>query len=286
MQEPVRHHYVPEMLSKRFAAPDGLMYYVKRGPTGAWIDPDRRSPSGMFWLRRYYTKRDEGGGKDWSAEGYFARYLEAPADEILAKLVDRVRRRRPAALTTAERTKLDEFVYFLWKRTPDRVDGADAYQNFEAQLDDTIAEYVSLYGNVPESELQRLRDPKNLARLKENVRIDVQSASPGFVLEGFRRMGVVCGLITRHNKSFIVASNPVAKATSVNERTLGQPSVEVWVPVASDVCLFYVGDRSADRVIELVDGSQVRKVNQVLWGSSSSMATHSLELAKSLISPR
>ncbi|RVD67160.1 hypothetical protein EN751_38275 [Mesorhizobium sp. M4A.F.Ca.ET.029.04.2.1] len=100
------------------------------------------------------------------------------------------------------------------------------------------------------------------------------------------RRGIAILRIVQPKKSFIVGSRPVVKLTAPNRTDLNDPTVEMWLPIASDVA---VGAGQGDGKISLhdtVDERPVRQLNIAIAGQSGTIAAGSAALVKSIANAR
>lgn len=276
MSTPKKHHFVPQMLLKRFCDDDGkLWYFNKRAPH---IGVASSFPQTIFYEKHFYTL-EEGGVKDTSLETYFAQ-LESAANAVLEKICIAARAGRKPGLTTSEKKVWDLFFYFQWKRTPDSINSAMSYVEFEKSLAESVAEFEQRFRLLTEDERQRILSEAGKKRLRENVRVKA-IGDPGSVVQTvLNNMGICIAVVHKPNKSFIIGSKPVVKLTPPDETRLGQPGVEAWLPIAADVAVCAIPERGREIVMTLDNDKWLRGFNAAILRESTLVAGRSEILIK------
>ncbi len=122
MNTPVNHHYVPRMLSKRFANQEGKLHVFDKNYPDKGVQ--KKDPKKVFVKRRFYTQEEEDGTRDTSVETEYLAPLESDSSRIIEKIVDSARRGGPLNLSPGEREIWAEFYYNLFARVPDTLDKA------------------------------------------------------------------------------------------------------------------------------------------------------------------
>ena len=137
MQNPKRHHYIPQMLLRRFTDEDGKLYFFYKGSPGKVIESN---PKDTFVKQHLYTQHDQHGNKDVSVEEEFSK-LEAQASPIIEKIIQATRYGKLPHLTSAEKEIWDEFFCSQWIRIPKWQEDmqksnlvSDALQDFEREV--------------------------------------------------------------------------------------------------------------------------------------------------------
>lgn len=282
MNTPKKHHFVPQMLLRRFCDDGGkLWYYTKKAPH---IGVASGTPQALFYEKHFYTL-DEGGIRDTSLETYFSQ-LEGAANAVIEKVCTAARAARQPGLTVQEKTVWDLFFYFQWKRTPDSISSTISYAEFEKSLAESVAEFEQRFRPLTDEERGRILSEAGKKRLRENARVKA-IGDPGAVVQTvLNNMGIGIAVIRKPNKSFVIGSRPVVKLTPPGETRLGQPDVEVWLPVAADVAVCFIPGKGEEIVITLDDDKWLRGFNATIHQESTLIAGRSEALIKSLVSAR
>ncbi len=114
--QPKRHHFVPEMILKRFTNSRGkLFYFDKRIPSGGVSEASTRE---LFFKKHLYSEFRPDGSKDASLEIELSK-LETRAGEVVEKIVTSAKIGRAPLLTTTEKRTWDTFLGIQLKRLPD-----------------------------------------------------------------------------------------------------------------------------------------------------------------------
>lgn len=262
MNKPKRHHYVPSMLSRRFANQDGRLYFFDKRI------PDRgvqlSTPRNLFVKSHLYTYMHKNGTKDVGVETSLSN-LEGQANSIINKIVDAARERKTPNLTQAEKKTWSKYSYIQWNRVPDvrkRI-GAD---------------------EVPEEWIpQMLRDlggMEEVNRIRNNAWVE-SILDPGIsILTILMKKGLGIVLAQDLGVCFVIGSNPTIKLTHPCRASLTDPSVEFWFPLACDVAVTPIADE-LEKLVE-VDAKAVRYINKCNWEQSSAIAGCSYEIIASL----
>ena len=136
------------------------------------------------------------------------------------------------------------------------------------------------------AEIQRLATPEAKARTVRNVRVQSLQQFSAKVISVLERRGIAVLRITAPNKTFIIGSRPVVKLTGKGRTDLNDPSVEMWLPLASDIA---VGAGRGDGSISLhlaQNGDPVRQLNLAIAKQSTMIAAGSAALVRSIANAR
>lgn len=269
------------MLLRRFCDNAGrLWYYNKKAPH---IGVASGTPQALFYENHFYTL-NEGGVRDTSLESYFSQ-LEGEANTVIEKICTAARAGRQPGLTVSEKRVWDLFFYFQWKRTPDSISSTMSYAEFEKSLGESVAEFEQRFRPLTDEERGRILSEAGKKRLRENARVKA-IGDPGAVVQTvLNNMGIGIAVLRKPNKSFVIGSKPVVKLTPPGETRLGQPGVEVWLPIAADVAVCVLPERGKEIVKTLDDDRWLRGFNAAILRDSTLIAGRSEVLIKSLASP-
>ncbi|TCU13731.1 DUF4238 domain-containing protein [Rhizobium sullae] len=282
MNTPKRHHFVPQMLLRRFCDETGrLWYYNKKAPR---IGVASGAPQALFYEKHFYSL-DEGGVRDTSLESYFSQ-LEGEANTVIEKICAAARAGRQPNLSISEKKVWNLFFYFQWKRTPDSISSKMSYADFEETLAESIAEFEQRFRPLTGEERRRILSEAGKKRLRENARVKA-TGDPGTVVQDvLNNMGIAIAVLRKPNKSFVIGSKTVVKLTSPGETSLGQPGVEVWLPIAADVAVCVVPQRGHEIVMTLNEDRWLRSFNAAILRESTVIAGRSEALIQSLVCAR
>lgn len=281
MSKPRRHHFIPQMLSKRFIDDSGYLYVFEKGNSNKRIDC--RKPKGVFWKHHYYTSETDDGQKDTSLEEDYSK-LESDTSPVIEKIVNAARKGETPDLTEDEKTTWDRFFYTQWKRTPDNMEKVGIDEVFDSTLKETITE-LGAFRPLTNKEKKNFSNPECLARMKKNAQVDAQKINSSKILETLKNKGLSIAKIDYSNKSFIIGSLPIVKLTDGNRTLLSDPTVEVWLPIAHDIAVSPFFERGKEKVIP-INTYHVRRLNRLFFRQSNVIAGRSKELIRSLAFPR
>lgn len=281
MNAPKKHHYVPQLVLRRFCDGDGKLWlFNKKAPH---LGVHSGSPESVFYETHLYSLR-ENGVRDSSLETYFSE-LESSVAGVIEKLCSSGRLGFQPRLTAPEKRVWDEFMWFQWKRTPDSLTSTLSDFDFDRRLEDAIEEFEDQVRPITNLERENILSLPKKKELRENVRVKVMG-HPGFnAQEVLENTGLAVAVVRKPNKSFVIGSRPVLKLTPPGETRLGQAGVEAWLPIAHDVAICVIPGKGNEVVLTLDDDRKLRDFNRTVLGQSTMIAGRSEALVKSLVSP-
>lgn len=236
---PKKHHFVPQMLLRRFCDDSGkLWHYNKKAPH---IGITSSTPKKLFYEKHLYTLNED-GIRDTSLESYFSK-IEGQTNTIIEKICAAARAKSLPDLTVQEKKVWDLSLYFQWKRTPDFISSRTSCADFEESLAEAVAEFEQHIRPLTNKERERTLSEVGKERLRKNVHVKVIGDPGAEVQTVLNNMGIGVAVIRKINKSFVIGSRPVVKLTPPGETRLGQPNVEVWLPIAADVAVCAIPER-------------------------------------------
>lgn len=274
MSTPKNHHYIPQMLSKRFVNQEGKLYvYDKYHPDKG---VQKKDPKKTFVRRHFYSQEEEDGTLDVSVETGFLAPLESDASPVLEKIVNAVRRGQTPNLSSDEKDIWVKFFYILFARVPDRIDKASdvVRQIVLAKID-----FASQLRPLNDLELSVRNSPETMNKHLKNGGIqNLPMSTSGKVFEFLAETRNVVAVINKPNleRSFVIGSNPVVRASYPEGFHIADPDAEVWLPLASDVAVSpWPGEN--DEVISAND-RLIRAINRSVFEQSTVIAGCSREV--------
>lgn len=282
MNAPKKHHFVPQMLLRRFCDDGGKLWYFNKKAIHLGVTSGR--PEALFYEKHFYTV-NEGGVRDTSLESYFSQ-LEGAANTVIEKICNAALAGKQPGLSVEEKKVWDLFLYFQWKRTPDSISSAMSLTDFERLLAESVAEFEQRYRPITSEERERILSEAGKKRLRENARVKAIGDPGAEVQTVLNNMGIVIAVIRKPNKSFVIGSRPIVKLTPRGETRLGQPDVEAWLPIAANVAVCVIPGKGKEIVMTLNDDSWLRGFNSAILRESTQIAGRSEALIKSLVSAR
>ena len=279
MSKPKRHHYIPQMLSRRFADSGGILHvFDKRFPQKGI---QKRTPKNLFVERDFYTQVDAKGTKDVSVETEFLARLESEARLVIEKIVSAGRRGNFPDLSPDEREILKTFFFTQFSRVPDTLDSAtdEVRQMMHPNTD------FAWQSRPPKvSELSVQNSSETMERHLMNARIQHLQMPRSLEMSGFlAKMGIVVAVIEelKPERSFIIGSSPVVQLSHSERSYLSDQDLEVWLPLARDVAVF-PSPWEGDKVMSVND-KHIRTINKGISQQSTVIAGCSREIINSLL---
>ena len=279
MNIPKNHHYIPQMLLKRFTNQEGKLYVYDRCHPEKGIQ--KKDPRKTFVRRHLYTQVEEDGTRDVSVETEFLAPLESDASPVIEKIANAARRGVPPNLSPDEKDIWVVFSYIQFKRVP------ETREKYKEEIRQEILREIDFIGQFrpfTDRELSILDDEETMERLFRNS--SIQSVQKPLSKEGAeillaKRIGVAVIRKPKPKRSFVIGSNPVVKLSHPKRSHLSDPTVEVWLPIARDVAVSPCPGES-DKVISLQD-RHIESINRSAFKQSTVIAGCSRELIESLL---
>jgi hypothetical protein len=269
------------MLLRRFAGSDGKLYFFNKRLRAKGVL--KSSPKDLFVQRDLYSFLNSDGSRDMALEKYYAE-IEGRANQIIEKIISSSKAGRVPQLSRTEKFEWDNYVYRQWTRVPDLQ--IETLANFDECLAESITEFETKYRPLTEAERISLQNPETIARLKQNSRVQALGSPPGLAVQALNQRGLVIAEIKRPKESFVVGSFPVAKLTYPGRTHLLDPTVEVWLPISSNIAVCSAGSTRDEKLVQLTDSRVIHAVNKAIYKQSSVIAGVSQKLIASLAKVR
>lgn len=282
MPIPKRHHYVPEMILNGFTDRDGWLHWCRHSEDSATIR--RARPSELFHQNHLYSTLSESGIKDPAME-FLLSAIETDAASVVTEILCEAREGRFPALSPAQKGIWYLFFLLQWRRTPEGQRSATSEAEALRMVDEILEELRTIAPNRLQ-EIETLSTAEAKARTVRNVRVRTLLAFSNEVMGVLERRGIAVLKVRDRRKSFIVGSRPVVKLSQSGRTHLDDPSVEMWLPIASDVA---VGVGKGDGQVSLhytLDEKPVRQLNLAIAKQSGTIAACSPALVRSIANPR
>ncbi|WP_088623590.1 DUF4238 domain-containing protein [Oceanicola sp. 22II-s10i] len=270
-----RHHYVPQVLSRRFLDVHGKLWYSERIDQAAFSKPAKRTPQGMFWERNYNTTVIDGLPSDQIERDFWAP-VDSELGEFLTEIEEIFEAGRTPSLGGASLAGFKELVAAFLKRSID-IGGRYSPTDIGNELRDRIlgdARAVSVLDAYSPQEFERFgrhiravaiahRSERILNTLRSyELRWALAGAKDSFVLGS--RMVLISGgaLNAMSGGSDIIFPLSPKKAAVLTPRFVG-------VPLRMEY-----------------SRGMVKNVNSEMRKQSKALASHSRELLRSVIRGR
>ncbi|WP_262694089.1 DUF4238 domain-containing protein [Kordiimonas aquimaris] len=271
-------HFIPQF-HQRLMMEDGdkWHFYEKARPhKGIQL----RRPKTIFKQSNFYSKTNEQGENDRSVENKLGK-LENLAAPILRSIISEAHIGKIANLNQVEHEILSIYLIVLRRRTVDAWSENKILSNFRESIEKYLHEFQVMHGELKQEVKEYFLSSEKLTEMRQNMWADGMLSVQGVTLNTFMNMGIGIAL-TPKNKSFIIGSSPVVRFENYPKQKLGEPGVELWVPISKKVAIIPLGKYPATKLIHL-DTHKVRKLNESIYKQSTSIASSSATLLESLI---
>ena len=278
MSKPKRHHFVAQMIQKRFVDADGKVWAYDCRTPGRGLFQEK--PSGFMLQGHLYSEVAEDGKADTSLETDFAK-LESAADPIVERMVVGARKGKLPNFDQRETNIWIEFFIQQIRRVPDNFDGLITIERMREVLDIEIPRLRSEGHKISAEAETAFRGEDNLKRQIQNIRILNLRGWGAWLKLAERNRSFSLAYIPNPKKSFILSSSPVGRLLP-GVFTESKPGVmQNWFPIAPDVACAVHGQEFQSKLIE-VGTVKVRALNEALTRQSTIIASKSEELVSSL----
>ncbi len=280
MAEFKNNHYVPEMLLKRFMSEKSeLFYYDKRNPNKPI---EHRNPNSIFCENNLYVQVDKQKNRDTSLEKDIFSKLDNDSNLVIEKIVRASRNSELPKLSAEEKSKLDEFLFQQWRRTPDFEKTILTPTYIDDAFERTVSKFEEAFGSLTPEKLAEIKSDPARSRIVKGGKILALKQSKGDAMDVLSARGLGIAKIANTNKSFIIGSFPVVKLTYPHRTRLDDPSVEVWMPISHDVAITPWGTRGQERLVGITS-DDVRRLNELIFKQSSEVAGRAKALISSIV---
>lgn len=276
MGSPKRHHYVPEVILKRFTDDQGWLHIHSKH--------DRRTrptrPWKAFCEGHLYSEELENGIKDPRVETELA-WLEGVVDPILNKFENAARTGQNPNLSAFELLTWRFFVVVQWRRVPDLHQTVTTDDESAAFLHKILDEMSAKF---PErtAEIEAMRAPEAVSRAVRNARVRSIPEVSQRVMEAMATRGVAVLSITAPTKALIIGSRPVVQMAFRDGLTLMDEATEMWLPISSKVAVGAGRRNEAETVVFLNNHAAIRHLNLAVARQSTDFASRSAALTTSI----
>ena len=281
MSTPKFHHFVPQMISRRFTTKDGIIYFFDK------TTPEKgtrvTTPRNLMGETHLYSTLSEEGKRDASLETKFSE-LESRTAPILDEIEHCLAENRAPKLTTPARSTLLEFFFAQWRRVPEFHNKIVSQVAVANTITESLAEYEKLIRPLTEDERVRFNDALTIKRMRQNTLVDILHREGGVSFDVLEARRMIFAKPKNPKSSFVLGSFPVIKLTQPESSSLAYALTEVWLAVSPHVALCSYGG-AADRFMPITS-EWVRRLNLDVAGQSRFIAGRSEALIRSLSNAR
>lgn len=278
MNRPKNQHYIPQMLSKRFANQEGKLYvYDKNHPEKG---VQKKDPKKTFVRRHLYSQEEEDGTRDVSVETEFLAPLESDASPVIEKIISAARMKLVPKLSAIEKRAFLKFFYYQMMRLP------AVRNNFVDEVSEELTSYLEAASRVrPLNTYEQalLEEGDARERHLKNASVNTLRSSPvgEETIDEIVNGSLCVAAIKRPkpNRSFIISDFPYIRLTDRDLFYHDNRIIEIWLPLASDVAVALTPGRF-DKLRVLKDRKR-ETLNQGVFSQSTVIAGCSRELIES-----
>jgi hypothetical protein len=132
---------------------------------------------------------------------------------------------------------------------------------------------------LTDQERAEIFSPAAIDRMIQHASVQARGRGSEEVVAILAAMGIAVALIRSPKKSFVLGDHPLARMGPTGE--LGHPATELWMPIAPDVAVSPWGSPMKEKLI-VIEGDDVRRVNETIFKHSNIVAARSDALIRSL----
>ena len=277
MSESKKHHYIPKFILKNFLNNEGKIFI--------WNKKDKLNEVRQYIPEKVFAEKflnstiDNEGNRDNKLEDAFAKLDTESAKVINDKLIKSLDNRIQPDLYEEDRRVIDLFFYQIAFRSPQTLEEILTDQVYD-KLIEHMVENEGIGGKkISDSEKARVRSDDTKKRIIQNAHIDARWSRNTEILEMLNRMTLTILPLYKNNKSFVVASKPMAY---LNKEKLPL----IWLPISPKFCISYTNIGKPISVLAPPPDEYIRKINNLLFNQTTVIGSNSDNLLYSLINPK
>lgn len=226
----------------------------------------------------------ETGEKDTSAEKLLAT-LEGEAAHVVRAIIEQARSSQRFYLSESQKRIWYLFFLMQWRRTPENQKQCISDNDVAVMLDDLLEE-LRIIAPHRRDEIDICAREGARDRIIRNVRVQSLFGLSDELMNVLKGRGIAIIRIVRPRKQFLIGSRPVVKFTNAKTSDLNDPSVEMWLPISSDMAVGVGQGHNEVRVFNTWDSATIRSLNLAIAKQSVTIASGSEELINSIINAR
>ena len=275
MNVPKRHHYVPQMLLKRFSDSQSRLFVFNKNLKERGIL--HLSPRDVFVKKHLYAQHLGDGSRDYSIEKELS-VTEGKADRIIRRILCSVQSNRLPNLTAQEKKDWDRFFCSLWIRTP------DVHQP-EGTIEDRFRRVGNTVFNNDQAKVEALlQDRDTIRKMEQNITANLALPERANLSQfnDIVNKGLRIAVIRKARKSLVIGSRPVVFIAFPYLTNFSDLSANPWLPIAPNVAITPALVPGKEEIVEISHNQSVRWMNNVILSQSTSIAGNSRELIRSL----
>lgn len=269
------HHYVPQVLQRRFMGNQTRLWYSKKTVDDLFCQPECRNPKSIFKKRNYYSTL----AKNDQLSDDIERGFYGPLDDYVAKLLFEISQTFSNGSIPTFRGEALETVrlamFEMLKRTPDFPKDHDDFEVGRNLVAGILSDPKETLEELDRKELERQLEDQNLLtsigrdiRVRATLRVSEKISD---ALENFQVRWYRC----KPRYPLILSSSMVYRIGNGGVNGLVNPQFEMWMPVSPTHALVLARDPD-NKIPLVVDGSRghVREIN-----------LHAAQISREIASP-
>ena len=279
MNNPKRHHHIPQMLLKRFTDDSGKLYWHNKNERAV----NYSSPKNVFVENNLYSlNRLDGENNKYEIERELA-LLESDISELLDEITSCIRDEQTPILTNEAQVELLCFLVASARRAP------KAREVILARGPETRCELIAAFDQaqlpVGDEIRERYEDPENGKMESEDAwRRSIKSALEDIKSSELYRVlqtkQMKFGVIQNTENDFIIGDLPFVKLRP--ELKLSDEEASISFPVSSEIIICFGSYSKQDSVLLLHDAF-VKDINKRMFEQSGTIAGNSEVLIRRII---
>jgi hypothetical protein len=278
MSEPKRHHFIPQMLLRRFTDVAGHLYFANRRNPKAGVGFAK--PENLLLEKHLYSTIQKDGKRDASLEQRYSK-LEGAVSPLIDQITRCILNDTIPELNGSAKETWDKFLYEQWRRVPDMHNQVMPQASAKEAVREALDAFESEYRTLAPDERARSLTPHAVAEFRQNAKVGALSRSSGEVMKALAGKGLSFGVCEKRH-SFIIGSSPILKIVEGPSSRLDDPRVEVWLPIHPNIVAVAAG-KKGDATIVALPAHSVKSFNRAVVKKSSMIAGRSEKLIMSLI---
>lgn len=285
MSDAKKQHYVSKFLLKNFVDDKGQLHLFRKQDSSCFCS----TPADALTRRYFYSRLSKEGERDFELENRYSDLETLWSPLVNDRIIDCVRAERLPNLSLEDRRLLHSFVHEQYRKSPD----VHSHLYSLNCVEEAIEKFAQK--NLPEKcalELEGIRnnlETKN--RIKQNAIVEMLLQDKSNIQDMFFQKNLDFIRVNKENKSFIIGSYPVVKASSSSPKNhLLDEEVEIIFPISYDVAIRFYGCNSqkmnSERLLHLKNDRDLRWINAAIYSQSHTIASRNKRLTLSIANPK
>lgn len=279
------HHYIPKALIKHFTVNNdekSVWYSDKSMDSGDFKRPELRNIKSVFRIKNLYTVLVDGKPSDVVERKHYGS-IDNYLGELLPEIINILDKGIIPELSGNTLKSMRQVVVEMFKRTPQFGLEETPEQVGRRVISEILRENSKSLNDQQIMELKNnLEDRRYLMETGRSI-INNAKIKKMPLVEGALDRYSIRWLDTGSKHSFILSSLCCYRIGNGGPNGLGNANAEVWMPISPRYCMVMIQDPLGMVPIRVsIDQKKTREVNEFAATYSSSVASHSKTLIKSL----